>query len=181
MRKRILFLLVFFLFCFSYGCKKKDGPSECAKSYLEEVKHSIADTMSRNSSSGFTEDALSRKLLEIADDFEYQILKESIKGNTAEVTVSIHTYDLKNAMDNATKDLMEEIDRIALAASDPEERFQDLLLGRIEEEIQKGKSYTKEISLFLTKVEKKWIAPSSLSQDLYNAILGDLLVGEKQE
>ena len=168
--KKISVLLLTFCLVFLCACGK-DSPSAALKADLEDAKSDSEAIMNDIGQAGFGEEAtdeLINKMLE----FEYKLGEEKVGEKKATVETTITTYPfgdiLKNAVDSFTKEAFEN------PGSMNEKEASELLGKLITEELNSAKkSYTKTVTVTLSREDEQWVVNES--REFTNALTGGLL------
>jgi len=178
MKKFGKMIIVILLLLSAVSCSAQK-PSDVVNNYLNSIKQNVSKVVSEetiDSTDG------GQKILDIItesmDDFDYEILNEEIDGDEAVVKVKITTYGYGTAIVNTYRDFLSQAFALALGGAS-EEMLQSMLYEvfaeKVQEEIDKGKTYTGTVSIVLTKQDGKWAVPEEVSSELQNAIMGNML------
>ncbi len=170
--KHILLLLVFCILL--SGCAAK--PSKSVDAYMKEFKTNMLKDLASEDQTEQDQE-INQMMKEMISDFEYTIGKETINGNSAEVEVTIKTYALGEAFENALKEYVVQ----AMAALTDDDNTQDIHAlmyeiwkTKITECKEQGKTYSETITLNLEKNDKEWTVLHDTDIPLMNAVNGNM-------
>lgn len=194
MLKKLSTLLLIIALVLSLTACGKPTPTEVTTSFLDAVKAQDSKTIASvyaedtwslfevsSAKADFSEDHdeldqyftndIFPKLLE----FDYEIIEERVEEETAEVDVKITTYDMGTAFTNFITEYLTQ--GISLAFSGADVDYDALANKLFKEEFGKmEKSFTKTVTVSLSKVDGAWII-DKLGDDapLTDALLGGLI------
>lgn len=119
-------------------------------------------------------DSLTKMMLEMLEDFDYQVKNEKVNGNKASVTVTIKTYAMGDVVSNLISDARDDPTQYIGYSSDDFEKDIYKEFSKLKKENKK--SYTKNLVINLTKTNGKWQVNDFNSDDLdviLNAVTGN--------
>lgn len=154
-------------------------PSDVAANYLKSIKQNVSKVLNEETIDSTDGDQRVLDIItESMDDFDYEILSEEIDGDEAVVKAKITTYGYGVAIVNTYKDFLTQAFALALGGASEEmlqSMMYDMFAEKVQEEIDKGKTYSGTVSIVLTQKDGKWTAPEEVSSELQNAIMGNML------
>ena len=155
------------------GALKEGSPSYAVDKALQEFKTQLdvdkyLEQMDMDDLGMDVEDL--KPWLKMLQEFEYEIGEEKVKGDTAEVTVTITTYAFGKAMEGFFDQL------ITIALSNPDVTEQELIDTFMDSMTSlKTKDYTKEVVIICEKRNGEWVPDLENNEDFIDAILGGIL------
>lgn len=181
------------------GCGLTESPTQVTEKFLKAVQESDSDTIKdvyaddnfdlsdniydtekksdEKSSDTELDKVIEKQLQKKLLDFDYEVLSEKVNGDKATVKVKIKTYAFGSAFSDFVSDYIEQA--FALAMSGASDKKIDALAATIfsqKLDKLKKKSYSKTVSVKLTKDDGKWkINKLSDTGDFMNAISGGLI------
>ncbi len=168
--KKIAVLLLALIMCFTFAACSSPSPSDALKADLEDAKSSPDEIIGDMGSDGFGEEAteaLVNKVLE----FDYELGKETIDGDTATVEATITTYPFGEMFSNLLISFMGQ------AMSDPtmtEETMMDTLDQLLMDALDSAeKTYKSTVTVTLINDGQAWVVQES--DELSNALTGGML------
>lgn len=128
-------------------------------------------------------ETLAEQLTDKLSQFGYEVTNEKVDGDNATVNAIFKTYDIKEAIVNATDDFFKELMELAATATSAEdlssEKFIDVIVKSIMDELNTMTlDNIKTVILPLVKADCDWkVAALNDSSDFLNAISGGLFDG----
>ena len=169
MKKTIVLLLALCL-VFMTACGVS-SPSDALKADLENAKASPEEIMGEMGDDGFGEKA-TQALINKVLEFDYELGKETINGDSATVETTITTYPFGQIFTKVVTDFI--VEAYANAGNMTDEDIAALMDKLLVNELQKAeKSYTKTIKISLAKEDGIWVVQED--KDMSNALTGGML------
>lgn len=119
-------------------------------------------------------DSLTKMMIEMLEDFDYQVKNEKVNGNKASVTVTIKTYAMGDVVSNLISDVQDNPTEYVGYSSDDFEKDIYKAFSKLKKENKK--SYSKNLVINLTKTNGKWQVNDFNDDDLdviLNAVTGN--------
>lgn len=147
------------------------SPSDALKADLENAKASPEEIIGEMGDEGFGEKA-TKALIDKVLEFEYELGKESVNGETATVETTITTYPFGQLFSNVvTKFISQAFESAGEMSDEDMTALMDKIL--IEELNGAEKTYTKTITVELEQEDGVWVVQES--DELSNALTGGML------
>ena len=160
------------------------SPSRVTEEFLSAIKKDDIGQLKKvysGSSSAFSliedkakSDSLTKMMIEMLEDFDYQVKNEKVNGNKASVTVTIKTYAMGDVVSNLISDVQDNPTEYVGYSSDDFEKDIYKAFSKLKKENKK--SYSKNLVINLTKTNGKWQVNDFNDDDLdviLNAVTGN--------
>ncbi|MCR4632826.1 MAG: DUF5105 domain-containing protein [Erysipelotrichaceae bacterium] len=176
MKRKLNILLVLILLLVISGCSTKK-PSSIVDEYMKGLQDNITSILNEDAEIAEGDETLYNAFIDAMKQFEYEIVDETVDGDTAVVNVKIKTYSLGLSFANAFTEYLSQAISLAFSGAS-EEAIQSLMYQiwaeKIAEEVEKGKLYTETVPIELEKVDKNWKIKNDKDENLINALTGNL-------
>ena len=168
--KKVLILLLTLSLIMLTACGAP-SPSDVLKADLENAKSSPEEILGEIEETGFGEKAMGQ-LIEKVLEFDYELGKETIDGDTATVETTITTYPFGQIFTNVVTNFITQAFANAgnLSDEDMAKLMDDLLLDELE---KAEKTYKKTVSIQLKLEEDKWVVQET--KEMSDALTGGML------
>lgn len=190
--------------CMLCGCSSQPSPSDVTASFLDAMKacdhetiekiYSGADVSAADFSAllGMAVEAdekpeavdgawddeqmeVFNSLVAKANEFDYEVLGETVDGDSAKVEVGFSAYEIGDAIDDAINSYLSKAFLVAFSEGSNEEKLQRMFVSELDSEVRDldEKDYVKTVELSLTKTDDGWKV-DELSEKQLDAMYGGI-------
>ncbi|MBR5795681.1 MAG: hypothetical protein IKY26_06015 [Erysipelotrichaceae bacterium] len=176
MKKIFVLLLSLLLITTLFGCGAK--PSSIIKESFDEFKSLTYEEISSEYGfdlSGIVDDPEFEKLfVELLQDFDYEILDETVDGDTAVVTVKITSNNIGAKLQEGFTNALSMAFTLVFSDLTEDEITEKIAETILEPLNECEKTFVNTVDVKLTKTDDGWDVLEENNRDFYNAFLGGL-------